>query len=265
LIDTEEKKRGMLAFWSERARKFKSDPRANTNDIWLRELEIEAVSRIIRQNPMRRILDFGCANGYTTIRIARQHPDCEFLGIDLNGDMISAAKELARKEKCANADFVQADILNKAPDGQFDFVWAIRVFQNIESQEMQKRVFDKLYETIVPDGLFYFIESYAKNYTALNVDRKRMGLPLLPIHGHLTLLTKQFDNHVASKMILLERGWPSSSYYLITRLLYSYIAMKNKEPIDYNHPIHQVASMIPQIGQYGPQQSGLYRKIRQKK
>ena len=52
----------------------------------------------------------------------------------------------------------------------------------------------------------------------------------------------------------------SSSYYLITRLLYSHIAKINGEPIDYNHPIHQVAAMIPQIGEYGPQRATLYRR-----
>lgn len=259
--DLDDKKKQMIAFWTDRVLKFKSGPRANTNDVWLREIEIEAVSRIIRENPVRRALDFGCANGYTTIRIAKQHPGCEFLGIDINGDMISVAKGLGRDEKCDNVSFVQADILAEAPDGQFDLVYAIRVFQNIEDLEIQKSVFDRLYDVIAPGGLFYFIESYADGYTILNADRQKMGLPLLPIHPHLTLLTDEFDNHVESNMKLLDRSWPSSSYYLITRLVYSYIAMKNDEPIDYNHPIHQVASMVPQIGSYGPQKSGLYRKV----
>jgi len=212
LIHNEEKRREMIAFWSERARKFKSDPRANTNDVWLREVEIEAVSQIIRENPMKRVLDFGCANGYTTIKIAMQHPGCNFVGIDINDDMISVAKGLVAEEKCNNVSFLHSNILDKASDGQFDFIWAIRVFQNIESQEMQKIVFDRLYEMIAPGGLFYFIESYAEGYATLNADRQRMGLPPLPIHTHLTLLTEEFDNHVESKMLLLKRGWPSSSY-----------------------------------------------------
>ena len=51
----------------------------------------------------------------------------------------------------------------------------------------------------------------------------------------------------------------SSSYYLITRLLYSFIAKTNDEPIDYNHPIHQVAAIVPQVGEYGPQRACLYK------
>jgi 2-polyprenyl-3-methyl-5-hydroxy-6-metoxy-1,4-benzoquinol methylase len=260
MSEEDEKKRKMIAFWTERAQKFKSDPRANTNDIWLREVEIEAVSSIIHRNPVKHIMDFGCANGYTTIRIAKQHPACDFLGLDINDEMISVAQGLVRDEKCENVSFLHIDILDKAPEGQFDFIFAIRVFQNIEGLTMQKRVFDKLWHLLVPGGLFYFIESYANGYAVLNTDRQKLGLPSLPIHPHLTLLTDEFDNHIQSKMNLLERSWPSSSYYLITRLLYSYIAMKDGEPIDYNHPIHQVASLVPQIGQYGPQKSGLYQK-----
>jgi len=260
MSEENKKKNTMMAFWTERAQTFKSDPRANTNDIWLREVEIEAVSAVIHRNPVKRIMDFGCANGYTTIRIAKQHPSCEFLGLDINHEMISVAQDLAKNEKCENVSFLHADILDNAPEGQFDFIFAIRVFQNIESLTMQKQVFEKMWQMIVPGGLFYFIESYAEGYAVLNRDRQRLGLPVLPIHPHLTLLTDEFDKYVQSKMHLVEQGWPSSSYYLITRLLYSYIAMKDGEPIDYNHPIHQVASLIPQIGPYGPQRSGLYQK-----
>src|SRR5574337_417221 len=146
MIEQDEKKEKMMAFWTERVQKFKGDPGANTNDIWLREVEIGAVCCIIRQHTVKHILDFGCANGYTTIRIAKLHPACKFLGLDINGEMISVAKGLAKDERCDNVCFVQADILDRAPKGQFDLVFAIRVFQNIESLEMQKRVFDRLYE-----------------------------------------------------------------------------------------------------------------------
>lgn len=261
MTNQHDKKKQMMEFWTERAREFKSDPRANTNDIWLREIEIEAVSGIIRGHNRKCILDFGCANGYTTVRIAKKYPYSQFVGIDINGDMISVADDLAKSEKVTNVSFLQKDILSDSLDLQFDFVFGIRVFQNIEGLEMQESIFDRLYNLIAPGGLFYFIESYTDGYTMLNADRQKMGLPLLPIHSHLTLLTSEFDSHVESKMKLLEYSWPSSTYYLITRLLYSYIAMKDGEPIDYNHPIHQVASMVPQIGRYGPQKAGLYRKI----
>lgn len=252
------KKEKMVSFWSERARLYEQDSRANTNDVWLREVEIGYVDRIIKANNFRTILDFGCANGYSTRRLAEANPAVKFLGADINPDMISVAASMI--EGLPNLEFKLTDVLKDEIKGKFDFIYAIRVFQNIESPEMQRNVFDRLYDLLESNGVLLYVESYADGYARLNEDRVRMDLNPLPIHEHLTLLTDEFDNHVSGKMELIARDYLSSSYYLITRLLYSYIAKINGDPIDYNHPIHQVASMVPQIGDYGPQKASLFRR-----
>jgi len=255
------KRAQMMAFWSERAQKFKADPRANTNDVWLRELEIATVSRVIRETSVvGRILDFGCANGYSTIRIAKEHRCCDFLGIDINRDMISIAQGLAADEKCSNVEFMCADIEKDSLREGFDFVFAIRVFQNMESLDRQCGAFDALMRLIRKDGLFFFLETYAEGYAQINADRAKLDLPPLPNHPHLTLLTPEFDEYVAARVHLIGRYWPTSTYYLTTRLMYSYIAMKNGETINYNHPIHQAATLVPQVGDYGPQRAALFRR-----
>lgn len=254
------KKEKMMAFWSERAKLYKSDPQANTNDIWLRELEINYVDRIIKSHLFERVMDFGCANGYSTLRLAKSNEDVTFVGVDLNYDMIEVAIESLEREKVSNLEFRQLDVIKDVVTQRYDLIFTIRVFQNIESPEMQRKVFDKLYELLNPNGMFLYIESYVNGYERLNEDRVKMGLTPLPVHEHLTLLTDDFDNYVAEKMRLLTSEFLSSSYYLITRLLYSYIAKMNNEPIDYNHPIHQVAAIVPQIGDYGPQKASLYQK-----
>lgn len=254
------KKDKMITFWSERAKRYQSDPRANTNDIWLREVEIGYVDKIIKEYSFRDIVDFGCANGYSTSRLAKSNPEARFRGIDINPDMIEVAKKHAKQDSSPNVEFRELDVLQDTVAENFDFIYAIRVFQNIESPEMQKKALDKLFDLLRPNGMLLFIESYLEGYTTLNEDRIKMGLEPLPIHEHLTLLTDNFDNYVSGKMELISRDSLSSSYYLVTRLLYSYIAKMNNEPIDYNHPIHQVAAMIPQIGYYGPQNASLYRK-----
>src|SRR5262249_16002097 len=142
-----------------------------------------------------------------------------------------------------------------------DFIYAIRVFQNMESLQTQKSVFDTLRGLLKSAGFLLCVESYLDGYTRLNADREKLGLSTLPIHSHLTLLTQEFDDFASGKMKLIKRDFLSSSYYLVTRLLYTYIAKMSNEPIDYNHPIHQVAAMIPQIGEYGPQRANLYQKI----
>lgn len=257
------KREKMMSFWSERAKLYKSDPRANTNDIWLRELEINYVNGIIKSNSFKRILDFGCANGHSTIRLARLNKDITFVGVDINPDMIDVAIDNLQSEQLTNLEFVRLDITKKdIVMEKYDFIFAIRVFQNIESPEMQKKIFDEIYNLLNKNGMFLYIESYINGYERLNNDRVKMALPPLPIHEHLTLLNEDFDNYVSEKMNSLSRDYLSSSYYLITRLLYSYIAKMSNDPIDYNHPIHQVATIVPQIGDYGPQKASLYKKAR---
>jgi SAM-dependent methyltransferase len=250
----------MLAFWSERVNRFASDPRSNTNDVWLREIEIRCVDSVLKNHDCMSILDFGCANGYTTMRLAEQNPARKFLGVDINPDMIQAANEALGAQPMENVRFELLDVLAARLDGHFDCIYAIRAFQNIESPEMQRAVFDKLEGYLGPRGFFYYIESYADGYARLNRDREALGLASLPIHRHLTLLTDDFDAHVSKRLDFVQRSWASSSYYLVTRLVYSYIAKMNNEPIDYNHALHKVASIIPQVGDYGPQKATLYRK-----
>jgi predicted O-methyltransferase YrrM len=259
-VMTTGKKDQMIAFWSERARQYGHDPRANTNDIWLRDIEIACVVAALQERPVRSAMDFGCANGYSTIRIAGANRQVQFLGIDLNPAMVRLAADAASRESLPNLTFRAADVVAEEMTERFDFVYAIRVFQNMESFAAQTAAFDRLCDLLNPQGSLLYIESYADGYARLNDDRCRMDLPPLPIHPHLTLLTDEFDRHAARRLTLVRRQSLSSSYYLVTRLLYASIAKMNGEAIDYNHPIHQVGAMLPQIGEYGPQRACLYRK-----
>lgn len=257
---SESKSHKMAEFWSERARLYGHDPRANTNDIWLREIEINYVNRVIQENQIATVMDFGCANGYSTHRLAKLHSRTRFTGVDINPEMIAAAGARLGSEPLANVAFRLCDIRADEPVERFDLIYAVRVFQNMEDLSTQKNNFDVLEGLLVSGGMLLCIESYLDGYIQLNNDRTAMGLPPLPIHAHLTLLTDDFDEYASNKMQLVRKDHLSSSYYLVTRLLYSYIAKINCEPIDYNHPIHQVAALIPQIGEYGPQRASLYRK-----
>ena len=255
------KEQEMRTFWSERAQLYGSDPRANTNDIWLRELEIAYIQRVLKSFPADRILDFGCANGFSTQRIADASSRGRFIGIDINEDMILAARAGSNEPSSASpVEFRRLDVLNDPIDERFDFIYAIRVFQNMDCLDTQKRVFERLCELLVPGGRLACIETYADGYAELNRDRVQLGLSPLPDHPHLTLLSDEFDEYASARLEFIDRQYVSSSYYLITRLAYSYMAKVNSEAIDYNHPLHQVAAMVPQVGNYGPQRALLFVK-----
>jgi SAM-dependent methyltransferase len=256
----DDKKQRMVEFWSERAKQYGADPRANTNDIWLREIEINYIDAAIKECAPSDVLDFGCANGFTSARLARLNPAAKITGIDINADMIAIGKKDARDNKIDTLDFQCIDLLSADLCRTFDFIFAVRVFQNIQSPELQKKAADVLAGLLRPGGTLLYIESYVDGYKRLNDDRVAVGLPALPIHPHLTLLTDAFDEHVGGKLKFVRRDAVSSSYYYSTRLLYSQIARLSGEAIDYNHPIHQVAAQLPQIGDYGPQRACVFRK-----
>jgi SAM-dependent methyltransferase len=252
-----DKHKDMLKFWSDRVSRYGTDPKSNTNDVWLREVEIISIRKVLDLYKPSRVLDFGCANGYSTRRLAEKYTDISFVGVDLNENMITAANELSLPK---NLSFRYGDVLVDDMGRDFDLIMAIRVFQNIETLELQMRVFDRLLDLLALDGLFFFIESYADGYEQINRDRENIGLTPLPVQRHLTLLTEAFDEHVANVLDCVERGSPSSVYYLVTRLIYSKLASLNNEVIDYDHPLHRLAAVVPQIGEYGPQRSGLFKK-----
>lgn len=256
-----DKKAKMMQFWSKRALEYQEDLRANINDIWIREIEIRYINQFLKQNSYKSIMDFGCANGYSSTRIAKENPESSFLGIDINQDMLNIANTLLTKNKISNLEFKNMDVTKESCDRKFSFIYTIRAIQNIESFEAQKAIFDCLYNMLNKYGIFLYIESYEQGYKILNEDRVKLGLNPLPLHEHLTLLTDEFDNYVARRMKFIKSDSLSSSYYLVTRLLYSYIAKMSSEPIDYNHPIHQVGAIMPQIGEYGPQKASIYQKI----
>ncbi len=255
-----DKQGSMIDFWSRRVREHGSDPESNTPDVWIRPVEIRAVKEMLNRLQPGRVLDFACANGYTTRKLAFDYPAISFVGIDINEEMIKAANAPPLP---ANLSFIHGDLFVDDIGSNYDLVICIRAIQNLESLGMQLSVFDRLHDTLAKDGHFFFIESYVDGYERINQDRVDFGLPPLPVQEHLTLLTGEFDEHVAKVMECVERGSPSSSYYLITRIVYTKLAVENNEKIDYNHPLHQLAAKAPPIGEYGPQKSGLFRKRRQ--
>ena len=254
----------MAAFWSQRATMYRTDPKANANDTCIRDIEVQSVERILKDRQKDRTnisaLDFGCANGFSTARLAQMFPSVAFTGVDINPDMIEAAETLAATTPGGRLGFKCADILETDPGGPFDLIFAIRAFQNMDSAETQKQYARRVYELLGDGGYFLFIESYLDGHLRINEDRVRLGLQPLPDHAHLTRLTDAFDDFVAGMMTVVTKDNPFSSYYLVTRLAYSWWAEEAGEAIDYDHALHRVAPMLPSLGDYGPLRLRVYRK-----
>ncbi len=102
-----------------------------------------------------RVLDLGCGDGGHLLPIALALPGAELIGVDLSGVAIEQASARAAALGLSNVRFLQADILDIAPEfGEFDYITAHGVYAWVPD-----RVRDKLVSiasrNLAPQGVAY--------------------------------------------------------------------------------------------------------------
>ena len=73
----------------------------------------------LRGSP-QRILDVACGTGFATLRLARQYPDAEVLGVDVSPKMVGVAGDNAAREGLAASFAVGDGSALPYPDQSFD-------------------------------------------------------------------------------------------------------------------------------------------------
>jgi demethylmenaquinone methyltransferase/2-methoxy-6-polyprenyl-1,4-benzoquinol methylase len=66
---------------------------------------------LLPENP-KRIVDFACGTGILTVAIARRHPDCHVVGVELRDEYLQHAREKVRRLGLRNVELV----LSRAED-----------------------------------------------------------------------------------------------------------------------------------------------------
>lgn len=95
------------------------------------------------------VLDYGCATGIITYKIADNVK--EIYGIDISSKMIEAAKRKAGERKIENIDFVQAIIFDKRYKREsFDVILALSIIHLVEDTP---KVMQRINELLKPGGL----------------------------------------------------------------------------------------------------------------
>jgi ubiquinone/menaquinone biosynthesis C-methylase UbiE len=82
------------AYWEERARQHEADPGATTDDVYLRALEAKVSQQALVDflgTNNARVLDVGCGDGHTTLKLAGHLPQFNFTGLDYSANMIRSA------------------------------------------------------------------------------------------------------------------------------------------------------------------------------
>jgi SAM-dependent methyltransferase len=86
----------------------------------------------VTEGSYRTILDAGCGSGVFSFELAKQHPEAQVTGVELEPDLVDRANQIARRAGLANCRFQQGDVTKLDFSGEFDLVVSVDNFEHVE-------------------------------------------------------------------------------------------------------------------------------------
>jgi len=249
------------AYWENRA-STDSTAQSTTMDIWLRYIEAEYIKKSIHRYQPKMICDVGCGDGLTTINCAKENPSINFFGFDYSESMIRNAERNANFHQVNNVSFSKNDIAQNLIGQSFDFIFTTRCLINLENWHSQRVALDNIYKGLSSGGIYLMIENFQEGQDLFNSVRREFGLSEIAVRDHNYFFERpRLFDYLAKKFEILEEVNISSTYYLVSRIIYSSICSDNRELPNYNDIHHQLAAKLPFVGEYGPVKAIILRKI----
>ncbi len=247
-------------YWESRAA-LDTSVQSTTMDIYLREVEVNFILKILQKHKPSLVYDIGCGDGMTTIRCARDNAEMLFAGFDYSKNMIENAESNMLNAGITNAEFNIGDINNPLTAKKCDFAYSTRCLQNLVDWDAQKNALTNISDVLVSGGLYLMIENFNEGHNLFNELRSDFSLPEIPVRDHnyffnrdqtLEFLSESFD-------VVHEKNI-SSSYYVVSRIIYSAICKNEGIEPDYNDIHHELAAKLPYFGEFGPTRALLFKK-----
>jgi SAM-dependent methyltransferase len=248
-------------YWDLRAKESRGAPSATTNDIYLRELETAVLVRELRAGPLQRegaVLDVGCGDGRTTLAIARQFPGVKFWGIDFSREMIAAARDLLARESDLPNEIMFSigdarDLHTSIGSEKFHAIITNRCLINLGTRFEQYHTLREISCRLLPGGCYLGTENFNGGQRALNELRRSAGVPEIPVRWHNLYFDEQeLVNELHKSFRAVELIAFSSTYYYVTRIVYSALCQLLNEEPSYDHPIYKIAVKLPPFGDFSP-------------
>lgn len=258
------KSEDIRAFWARQAEAHGQDPAASWSDVRVIDLEIDAVGSNLE--PGARVLDVGCANGYSSVQYARR--GVHLVGIDYVEEMITSAN--ARRDALApdvreRVEFRVGDATAlDFVDAEFDAVISTRVVINLGAWETQRTALAEYVRVLRPRGILLLSEATVQGWRRLNALRAEWGLDNIPMPSFNTYLDEeQVVGALRTTCDLVQLHDFASSYYVATRFLKPLLARAAHcavEVADPNAEFNRLAAQLPAAGDYGTQKLFVFRK-----
>jgi ubiquinone/menaquinone biosynthesis C-methylase UbiE len=251
-------------FWSEQARAHGESPSASWSDHRVIELEIAAIGARLRAGD--RVLDAGCANGYSSARYAAV--GAQVVGVDYIPEMIENAesrRQALPQEIAEQLEFRVGDVMSlDFEDASFDAVVSTRVIINLPSWDRQLKGLREGIRVLRPGGLFLLSEATEQGWRRLNALRREWGFPDIPMPSfNLYLDQDRMLDAIAGELVIEEISDFASSYYVTTRVLKPLLAARAEVAVDVTDPdaeFNRWAALLPPAGDYGTQKLFVLRR-----
>lgn len=239
-------------YWEDRASTDKS-AQSTTQDYYLREIEFRVISELIEKCKPKCVMDVGCGDARTTVRLATVFKNITFVGVDYSKSMVENALENINRTGIENLEVMLCDVSQSLPSKKMEMVYSTRCLINLPTWELQQTALAKIADSLTVDGCYVMIENFIEGHDNFNHVRESFGLPEISVREHnlyfnrtklLNFISKQFD--------ILEEINISSTYYLVSRVIYSKICQGLGTSPDYFDYHHEYAARLPFSGEFGP-------------
>ena len=225
-----------------------------SRDYNLRELEIDFIIEAIRSFAAQlgrkpRIVDLGCGNGYTTLRIAAEL-EADILGLDFAEALIAEAQKLsAQFADCGHSlpRFETADIAQGGLQSSFfDVVVTERVLLNLVDRSSQENMLKQVHGLLASGGMYVLIEGNSDGLQRLNAVRQDVGLQPIPDRGFdnvgaLKFREAEFEALIEKLFFTIERR-NFGTYFLISRVAHPLFVAP--EAPEFAHKLNFVARQL---------------------
>jgi ubiquinone/menaquinone biosynthesis C-methylase UbiE len=253
--DIEKKRNEIQEYYKNKAT---TNPYATSPDFNLREIEIEYLSRSLKDGI--KILDVGCGNGYSTLSLASRHKS-SFTGIDFVPDMIKQADALKNKFSLkGSVKFREGDVTKLDFDSnQFDTVISERCLLNLPTKELQWKAIEEIARVLKLGGQYLMLEGTVQGLNQLNSTRKLFNLePILDADPNYNWFSNKFDEDEMIPIALksfqkLEYVQRFGMYYLLSRIVHPLLVAPEQPKYDakINEIAKIIASKIPNFDDIG--------------
>lgn len=248
-------------FWNKRAVKYKHSEEFGFPDIHLNHRENRILRQRIGPYGKKRVLDVGCANGYSTIAISRPGDNYVF-GIDANNKAIEMANRLKGERGLEDINFEVGE-MTAVPlsNNSFDIVYAKRALSNLPSRREQKKAIEELSRLTKPGGKVYVFDLFMEGYERLNNLRSLFGLEPIESPFHCIPLTEDFIKMASENGLrIIGEEDPTSSYYCMSRVIYPRILKPFGRQVHADSIPNWLFSRFPSIGNIGANKLYTFRK-----